>query len=138
MKRFVPYMAGAMVVVAGAFGAGYALGQAKAPDAAKGVKAEVLRATDLASEMDGGAGRTLRLRRVTIEPGGATPLHDHVGKPEVTYVLSGAYTVHQDGVPDRVVNTGENSGSGINTKGGHWAENRGSVPVVFIAVDINK
>jgi len=138
MKRLLPYLLGAVSVVVVAFGAGYAVGQSKAPAEAKGLKIEVIRLFDLAGEIDGGAGRTLRMRRTTIQPGGASPLHDHVGRPEVTYVLQGAITYHQEGMPDRIVSAGESNPSGMNTKGGHWVENRGSVPVVLISADIDK
>ena len=60
------------------------------------------------------------------------------GSPEVTYVISGAYTVHQEGAPDAVRNTGDVGASGNNTRNGHWAENVGTVPAVFIAIDIVK
>jgi quercetin dioxygenase-like cupin family protein len=126
---------GAMSLV---FIAGYALGQAKAPTQARGVKAVEIGTFDLDGEIDNNsvAGRKLRVRRVTIEPGGATPLHSHAGRPEVTFVIQGSYVVHQEGMPDATRNTGESGGSGNNTRIEHWAENRGTVPAVFLAVDI--
>ena len=121
-----------------AFGAGYALGQVRAPAQSKGVNAMEIGTFDLDGEIDNNsvAGRKLRVRRVTIEPGGATQLHNHVGRPEVTVVLQGAYILHQEGSPDATRNTGDSGASGNNTRIGHWAENRGTVPVVFVAVDI--
>ena len=121
-----------------AFVVGYALGQGRPPAESKGVNAVEIGTFDLNGELDNNsvAGRKLRVRRVTIEPGGATQLHNHVGRPEVTVVLQGAYILHQEGSPDVTRNTGDSGGSGNNTRVGHWAENRGTVPVVFVAVDI--
>ena len=121
-----------------AFVVGYALGQGRPPAESKGVNAVEFGTFDLNGELDNNsvAGRKLRVRRVTIEPGGATKLHNHVGRPEVTVVLQGAYILHQEGSPDVTRNTGVSGGSGNNTRVGHWAENRGTVPVVFVAVDI--
>ena len=121
-----------------AFVVGYALGQGRPPAESKGVNAVEIGTFDLNGELDNNsvAGRKLRVRRVTIEPGGATQLHNHVGRPEVTVVLQGAYILHQEGSPDVTRNTGNSGGSGNNTRVGHWAENRGTVPVVFVAVDI--
>ena len=124
--------------VALAFVAGYAIGQAKAPVSARGVSAVELQSMDLDGEIEGLAGRKLRVRRVTFEPGAATQLHSHAGSPEVTYVLSGTYIVHQEGVPDAVRNPSDVGASGNNTRIGHWAENVGTVPAVFVAVDIIK
>lgn len=49
----------------------------------KGVTVELLSALDLGSEIEGMAGRQLRMRMVTIEPGGVFgPIHDHVDRPD--------------------------------------------------------
>jgi hypothetical protein len=43
------------------------------------------------------AGLQLRMRMVTIEPGGVFgPLHDHKGRPGIVYVLHGTITDHRD------------------------------------------
>ena len=44
----------------------------------KGVTVELLGTVDLGPEIEGMAGRQLRMRLVTIEPGGVIgPIHDH-------------------------------------------------------------
>jgi len=49
----------------------------------KGVTVEVLGTVDLGPEIEGMAGRELRMRMVTIEPGGVFgPIHDHRDRPE--------------------------------------------------------
>ena len=65
----------------------------------KGVAVTVLATVDLAAEIEGMAGRQLRMRMVTIEPGGVFgPTHDHVGRPGTVYVLQGTITDHRDGI----------------------------------------
>jgi hypothetical protein len=49
----------------------------------KGVTVKLLAALDLGLEIEGMAGRQLRMRMVTIEPGGVFgPIHDHKDRPE--------------------------------------------------------
>ena len=62
----------------------------------KGVTVDLLSAIDLGPEVEGMAGLQLRMRMVTIEPGGVFgPLHDHKGRPGMVYVLQGTITDHQ-------------------------------------------
>ena len=47
-----------------------------------GVGVEFLATVDLGPEIEGMAGRQLRMRMVTIEPGGVFgPIHDHKDRP---------------------------------------------------------
>jgi quercetin dioxygenase-like cupin family protein len=65
----------------------------------KGVAAEFLATVDLGPEIEGMAGRQLRMRMVTIEPGGVFgPIHDHKDRPGIVYILQGTITDHRDGV----------------------------------------
>ena len=53
-----------------------------------GVTTELLATVDLGPEIEGMAGRQLRMRKVTIEPGGVFgPIHDHRDRPGIVYVL---------------------------------------------------
>ena len=92
----------------------------------KGVAVKLLSTVDLGPEIEGMAGRQLRMRLVTIEPGGVFgPLHDHKDRPGIVYILQGTITDHRNGVgwpEDR------------NTL--HWLENRGTIQAVEISVDI--
>jgi len=48
----------------------------------KGVTVKLLASVDLGLEIEGMAGRQLRMRMVTIEPGGVfAPIHDHQSIP---------------------------------------------------------
>ena len=104
-----------------------------APDT-RGVEMEVLATVDLADEIEGMAGRRLRMRMVTIEPGGIFgPVHDHRGRPGIVYVLQGTITDHRDGVATDYA-PGVGWPEDRNTV--HWLENRGTIPAVEISVDI--
>jgi quercetin dioxygenase-like cupin family protein len=119
-----------------AFGAGIAVGQAQPPKENKGFSSVDIRSLDLSEEIDSIKGRPLRMRKITVQPGGALALHTHKDRPAVSYMLEGAMTYHQEGKPDTVANAGDGIAEGRATT--HWAENRGSVPAVWIAVDIPK
>ena len=118
------------------FAAGLAVGQARIPSENKGLTAAALKSLDLSAEIDTTRGRPLRMRKITLQPGGVIGLHTHKDRPAVSYMLEGEVTYHQEGRPTTVVRAGEGIAEGKDTT--HWAENRGSVPAVWIAVDIPK
>lgn len=99
-----------------------------------GVDVELLAAVDLGPEIGGMEGRQLRMRKVTIEPGGIFgPMHDHKGRPGTVYILQGTITDHREGVA-RDYGPGVGWHEDRNTT--HWLENRGTIPAVEISVDI--
>jgi len=102
--------------------------------ATKGVTVELLATVDLGSEIEGMAGLQLRMRKVTIEPGGVFgPLHDHKGRPGVVYVMQGEITDHRDGLTKEY---GPGVGWPEDKNTTHWLENRGTTTAVEISVDI--
>lgn len=106
----------------------------RAAHATSGVSVELLGTVDLAHEIEGMAGRMLRMRKVTIEPGGVFgPLHDHVGRPGMVYILQGTITDFRDGVATEY---GPGPGWPEDSDTRHWLENRGSIPAVEISFDI--
>ncbi|MEO5964874.1 MAG: cupin domain-containing protein [Candidatus Limnocylindrales bacterium] len=99
-----------------------------------GVTVQVLATLDLGGEIECLEGRQLRMRMVTIEPGGVFgPIHDHAGRPGIVYVLEGTITDHRDGV---ATNYGPGVGWPEDRSTSHWLENTGTVPAVEISVDI--
>jgi quercetin dioxygenase-like cupin family protein len=99
-----------------------------------GVTVELLATVDLDHEIEGMEGRQLRMRMVTIEPGGVFgPMHDHQGRPGIVYVLRGEITDHRDGVAT-VYGPGVGWPEDRSTL--HWLENAGTLPAVEISVDI--
>ncbi|HKI97111.1 MAG TPA: cupin domain-containing protein [bacterium] len=100
----------------------------------KGVSVELLAVLDLGPEIEGMAGRQLRMRMVTIEPGGVFgPIHDHKDRPGMVYVLRGTITDHRDGVAKEY---GPGVGWPEDKSTLHWLENRGTTTAVEISVDI--
>jgi quercetin dioxygenase-like cupin family protein len=129
--RFLFAIAGIIVV----FASGFAAGQRRQPPTADvGRSEEVLRSLDLTGELDSGKGRLLRMRRITLQPGGVLAVHNHVDRPAVTYLLQGQMTYHQEGRPPVVVNPGEGFAEGRATT--HWGESTGTVPAVWLGIDI--
>ncbi|WP_040164955.1 cupin domain-containing protein [Microbacterium gorillae] len=102
----------------------------------RGVTVEKIVNMDLGPEIVGMEGRHLRMRLITVEPGGVLgPMHDHVDRPGVVYVLSGTLTEHRDGTTTEY---GPGPGWTEDSHTLHWLENRGDVPVVEISVDIQR
>jgi quercetin dioxygenase-like cupin family protein len=100
----------------------------------KGVTVKQLAAVDLGPEIEGMAGRQLRMRMVTFEPGGVFgPVHNHKDRPGMVYILQGTITDHRDGVAKEY---GPGVGWPEDKNTTHWLENRGTTPAVEISVDI--
>jgi len=100
----------------------------------KGVAVQLLATLDLGVEIEGMTGRQLRMRLVTIEPGGVFgPLHNHVDRPGLVYILQGTITDHRNGV---ATDYGLGVGWPEDRNTTHWLENRGTVAAVEISVDI--
>ena len=123
----------AFVLVAGL---AVAIAQQAPPTDSKGRKETVVASIDLGPEIEGMQGRQLRMRMVTYEPGGYSGLHGHKDRPVVVYVLQGTFTSHKQGTPAIEYHEGQSFAEGKDIT--HWAENRGTKPLVTIAVDIFK
>lgn len=121
--------------ITAAFGAGVAVGQ-NAPTENKGVTVSGPTFVDLTNEVDTHAGRQLRMRTVSIEPGGVVAMHSHKGRPAVAIAQGGNLTEHlEDGsVHDHAPGEPWTEANGIS----HWAENRGSAPIKVVACDVFK
>lgn len=100
----------------------------------RGVTAMLLGTVDLGPEIEGMAGRQLRMRMFTFEPGAVFgPMHDHKGRPGIVYILQGVITDHRGGV---ATDYGPGMGWPEDKNTMHWLENRGKVSAVEISVDI--
>jgi quercetin dioxygenase-like cupin family protein len=107
--------------------------QAAAPET-NGITVQQLAAVDLGREIEGMAGRQLRMRMVTFEPGGVLgPIHNHEDRPGMVYILQGTITDHRDGVAKEY---GPGVGWPEDKNTTHWLENRGTTPAVEISVDL--
>jgi quercetin dioxygenase-like cupin family protein len=90
--RGIVYAAAALVLVM-ACGPTSVNAQSAAPKDNKGFTASKTTTVDLGPEIEGMNGRQLRLRVLTIEPGGHIGLHSHKDRPAVVYLVQGTDTV---------------------------------------------
>ena len=118
---------------AGAFIHSLMAEQARPPSETRGAAAKTVAAVDLGPEIQGMQGRQLRMRVVTLEPGGVFAVHDHKNRPSVEYMLRGEATEFR-GSASRTYHEGEAFIGDRNTE--HWWRNDGKVPAVIIAVDV--
>ena len=100
----------------------------------KGVAVKLLASVDLGPEIEGMAGRQLRMRMVNIAPGGVFgPVHDHKDRPGIVYILEGTITDHRNGV---ATDYGPGVGWPEARNTTLWLENRGTTAAVELSVDI--
>ena len=100
----------------------------------RGITVKLLETVDLGPEIEGLAGRQLRMRLVTFAPGAVFgPLHDHKDRPGIVYILQGTITDHRNG---STTDYGPGLGWPEDHNTLHWLENRGALPAVEISVDI--
>ena len=70
----------------------------------------------------------------TFEPGAVFgPVHDHIDRPGVVYILQGTITDHRNGVATEY---GPGVGWREDRNTTHGLENRGTAPAVEISVDV--
>ena len=67
------------------------------------------------ARFDGSRPLRMRMRKITVEPGGILGLHTHKDHPAVNYFLQGAITNHQDGKPDVTLSQGDGIDEGRAT-----------------------
>jgi len=106
----------------------------QAPTENKGLKAAELRSADLSSEIDSVHQGKLRLRVLTLEPGGVVELHSHKDHPTVLHVIKGTLTSHPQGKPEVVLRAGVGLAEGKDSN--YWVQNTGSEPAEFLWLPI--
>src|SRR6185437_3326673 len=127
----------AYVLLAGAIVMGWGVNIAGAEDAPKGNKgftASKTTTVELGPEIDGMAGRQLRMRVLTIEPGGYIGIHSHKDRPAVVYFMQGTDEVGLADGTTKILHPGETSTATKDTT--HYHRNIGKDNVVLIAVDV--
>jgi quercetin dioxygenase-like cupin family protein len=113
-----------------------AFAQQSPPTENKGVSVAPISGFDLSKQgLKDYEQRQMRIRQITLEPGGVVAMHSHAQRPALTYVLKGTLLEHRDG-GERQYKPGEviTEPTDVN----HWAENKGSEPVVLVSVDLFK
>ncbi len=100
----------------------------------KGYSSSKPTVVDLGSEYPAMAGRQLRLRVITIEPGGHIGLHGHKDRPAVVYFLQGTDTVTREDGTSHTFHAGDTTGEPSSTV--HWHRNDGKDAVILVTADI--
>jgi len=102
----------------------------------KGVEISHEEAIDLAPWANDMNGRRLRIRKVTIQPGGIVGVHSHDDRPNASYLIQGSLTEYRTGGfrQERGPDTEHTAGKNIV----HWQVNEGRVPAILIVVDVYK
>lgn len=99
------------------------------------VETEELDAIDLGKEKVNIPDHNLRMRTITVQPGGHVLLHGHENRPALALVTEGEFVEYSNecGVPvihklGEVINE--------NSKVRHWVKNKGDTPAVLTVTDI--
>lgn len=99
-----------------------------------GINGKEIAAVELPVGFNMRDGCRLRMREVTIEPGGFLPMHSHASRPAVAFVLQGVMTEYLEGEEQPVtVEAGQSYATFMKP---HALQNQGSVPVVFLEIDL--
>lgn len=107
---------------------------ADAPTDNKGLTTSKTTVVDLGPEYAAMAGRQLRLRILTIEPGGYIGMHSHKDRPAVVYFMQGTDTVIRDDGSAQTFRPGDTVAETGSTV--HWHRNDGKDAVVLITADV--
>jgi quercetin dioxygenase-like cupin family protein len=108
---------------------------AGAPTTPVGVTDTELASIDLAQESVHLDQRRLRLRHMTIAPGGIVPLHSHEDRPALIRVDSGEILENNSKCAVPILHkAGDIAREHLGTK--HWWKNTGSQPVELTIADI--
>jgi quercetin dioxygenase-like cupin family protein len=135
-ENMVTKLAALLSVLAVGGGLSTAVAQ-QAPTENKGMKVEALSGFALGKQgLDDLAQRQMRIRQITIEPGGVAAFHSHKDRPALSYIMKGSLTEHRKGGPDRTYKAGEVITESTDVD--HWAENASSEPVILISADLFK
>jgi len=102
--------------------------------APEGVTDEVIASISL-GEQYGLEGRTLRMRRLVVEPGGVVPWHSHGERPANIYVVEGKITEYRSTCAVPI----EHEEGEVTAEFGdlsHWWKNNSKKKTVLISADI--
>ena len=80
-------------------------------------------------------GKSLRMRRLVVQPGGIVPWHSHAERPANIYVVEGAITEYRSTCAVPI----EHKAGDVTAEAGalsHWWKNNTKKPTVLISSDI--
>lgn len=101
----------------------------------KDVTDTVLSTVDLGPEINV-PGRSLRIRKLVIQPGGIVPLHSHTDRPALIMTASGTVTEYRSSCLVPIVH---HAGDVAHESGGiaHWWKNTGSKVAILYSSDVH-
>ena len=131
----------AVLAVAGGAHAGECPADQTRPDARapgqtmpKGVSDTVLKSIELGDQI-GVNGRSLRLRRLVIQPGGVVPWHTHTGRPALIITISGSITEYRSTCAVPIEHPAGDVAREVNGVS-HWWRNNTNKPAVLLSADV--
>jgi quercetin dioxygenase-like cupin family protein len=104
------------------------------PDKPVGVTDNVLAAIDLGQEAVDVKDHQFRMRRLTVQPGGIVPWHDHADRPALIYIVEGEITEYASDCAVPILHKAGDVARDADLK--HWWKNTGTKTVVLISADI--
>jgi quercetin dioxygenase-like cupin family protein len=125
-----------ILLLSAVLGLGAVAVAADAPKGNEGFSSSKPTVIDLGPEFPGTAGLELRLRVLTIKPGGHICIHSHKDRPSVVYFVQGVDTVTRDDGTSHTFHPGDTTGEPGTTV--HWHKNDGKDDAVLVAVDVIK
>jgi quercetin dioxygenase-like cupin family protein len=100
-----------------------------------GTTREVLSYAELTG-WQGIQGLALRIRRITVEPGGYVPLHYHHERPSVDYIIQGELTEYNSFCAVPIVHRKGDSAERFGDFIGHWWKNESTETVILVSADV--
>ena len=97
----------------------------------------MLTTIDVAHEPAAIAGRSFRMRRLVIQPGGIVPWHSHEERPAIIYVVSGTVTEYASTCSVPIVHRAGAATPELHSTA-HWWKNTGKGVAVLISSDLLK
>lgn len=107
------------------------------PTPASGVTDTVLQTIDVAAEPAAIGGRSFRLRRLEIAPGGVVPWHRHGERPAIIYVVAGEVTEYASTCSVPIVHRAGEATPELHATA-HWWKNTGKTKAVLLSSDLLK
>ncbi len=105
--------------------------------AAKDVTDTVLTTIDVAKEPAAIDGRSFRMRRLVIKPGGIVPWHSHAERPAIIYVVQGEVTEYASTCSAPIVHKAGEATPELHATS-HWWKNTGKTTAILISSDLLK
>jgi quercetin dioxygenase-like cupin family protein len=101
-----------------------------------GVTDTVIASIDLTPKGGDFKNQLLRMRQLTIAPGGIVPWHEHSERPANIYVLSGTIEEYRANCSVPIVHKAGEVAVEFGKGYAHWWKNTSSEPVVLLSADL--